>query len=100
MRLEHAEGVPRHTADVRPLRADPRHQHGERGVPPAARNAGNHGAVDRAHSLRTLHVDDGSLTGHGDGLCEGPDFQVHVHRRDERRGQLDALALERAEAWQ
>jgi hypothetical protein len=71
VRLEDAGRVTLHATDVRPLRADPRHQHGDRGVPSTARNAGEGVFVDRPHCRRTLHVDDRALAGNGDRFRDG-----------------------------
>src|SRR4029453_9626246 len=73
VRLKDAERVTLHAADVRPLRADPRHQHGDRSVPPAARNAGEDCVVDRPHRRRALHVDNRALAGNSDRFRDGGD---------------------------
>ena len=56
--------------------------------------------VDDGLHARALHVDDRRLAGDGDRLFEAADAQVGVDRGDEVAAQLDALALDGAEAGQ
>ena len=64
------------------------------------RNGGEDVLAHRLLNLRALDVDDWRFTGHRDRLFEGADLQVAVDRRDKRAGQLDAFALDGAEARQ
>ena len=70
---------------------------------PYARDDGkrrDHVAADRRLPPDALHVDDRRLAGDGDRFRERADPQIRVDRGGERAGQLDALALDGAEAGQ
>ena len=54
----------------------------------------------RLLDLRALHVDDRRFARHRDCFFQRADFQLAVHRRDEVSRELDAFALDGAEARQ
>ena len=67
---------------------------------PRGGNGGEDVLADRLLRPRALDVDDRRFAGDGDRFLERADFQVAVDRRDERARQLDAFALDGAEARQ
>jgi hypothetical protein len=67
---------------------------------PARRNGVDDVVGHRLLPRRILNVHDGRFAGDGHGLFHRPDPHVRVHRGRERSGQLDALALDDAEAAQ
>ena len=90
----------RERAASRLRRRETRDQHHHVDVAAAGRNRFDDLLIEHALLRRPLHVDDRALTGDGDRLFERADAQVDVDGRDERSGQLDALAPDSGEAAQ
>ena len=82
------------------LRAHPGDQRGDAGRVARHRDRGDDVLADRLLNFHALHVDDRRFAGDRDRLFEGADFQVAVDGGDEGASQLDAVALDGAEARQ
>jgi hypothetical protein len=64
------------------------------------RNRPEHIVANGLLHLRALHIHDRRFARDRNRLFEGPDFQFTVHRRDERAGDFNPLALDGTETRQ